>query len=198
MRMILATNNAHKLREFREILSPCGVEIVSLSEMGVTSDPEETGVTFAENAYIKAKAVADKTGMAAIADDSGLAVDALGGAPGIHSARYTGRHDDTDADRRNLLFRNMQGMTERSARFVSAISCVFANGETLEAEGYCEGQISQEERGEGGFGYDSMFIPVGESRTMAEMSADEKNEISHRGKSLRIIAEKMRERDVNK
>lgn len=198
MKMILASNNAHKLREFHEILSPCGIEIVSQRDIGCFIEPEETGETFEENSYIKAEAIMRETGLAAVADDSGLVVDALDGAPGVHSARYTGKHEDTDADRRNLLFKNMENETMRSARFVSAISCVFPNGDTLSAYGTCEGSIAYEEKGENGFGYDCMFIPAGMDITMAEMTAEAKNEISHRGNALEIFVKKLRNYNDNK
>lgn len=193
MTLLLASNNAHKLGEFQEILKDSGVTVRSLREMGVISDPEETGETFEENALIKAKAAMLASGLAAVADDSGLVVDALGGAPGVHSARYTGRDGDTDADRRALLMRNLEGEEHRSARFVSCIACVFPDGREVFARGACEGSIAYEMRGENGFGYDSMFIPEGETRTMAELSPEEKNAISHRGRALRVFAAELKE-----
>lgn len=193
MKLVLASNNPNKLREFREILEPAGIVLLSQREAGCALDPEETGETFEENAFIKAAAVCRATGLPAVADDSGLEVDALDGAPGVRSARYTGRHDDTDEARRRLLLRNLGGNPHRGARFVCAVCCVFPNGDTLRARGVCDGGIAGEERGGGGFGYDALFIPEGETRTMAELSADEKNAVSHRGRALRGFAEKMRE-----
>lgn len=191
MKLILASNNAHKLREFAEILAGTGIEIVSQRDAGCGLDVDETGETFAENAFLKADAVMRYTGLPAVADDSGLAVDALNGEPGVRSARYSGSHGHTDARRRRFLLDKMRGMEQRSARFVSSICCRFPNGDTLRAEGVCEGMIAHEERGENGFGYDSVFIPEGMDKSMAELSADEKNAISHRGRALRKFAEEL-------
>ena len=193
MRLILASNNAHKAREFREILAPLGIEIVTQGEAGCNFEVDETGETFEANAFLKAEAAMKATGEAAVSDDSGLEVDALGGAPGVHSARYTGRHEDSDADRRALLMKNLAGVEQRAARFVSAICCVFPNGDVINARGTCEGRIAEYEKGENGFGYDCMFIPEGEGRTMAELSAEEKNAISHRGAALREFARLLKE-----
>ena len=193
MRLILASNNAHKAREFREILAPLGIDVLTQSEAGCDFEADETGETFEENAYIKAEAAMRATGEAAVSDDSGLEVDALGGEPGVHSARYTGRHEDSDADRRAYLMKKLEGVEHRSARFVSAICCVFPNGDRLDARGTCEGRIATYEKGENGFGYDCMFIPEGETRTMAELSADEKNAISHRGNALREFVRLLKE-----
>lgn len=198
MKLVLASNNMNKLREFREILEPAGICLLSQREAGCALDPEETGQTFEENAFIKAEAVCRATGLPAVADDSGLETDALGGAPGVYSARYTGRHDDTDADRRRLLLQNLGENPNRAARFVCAVCCVFPGGDTLRASGVCEGAIARTEKGSGGFGYDALFIPAGETRTMAELSADEKNAISHRGRALRSFAEKMRDYEHHK
>ena len=185
MRLILASNNAHKAREFREILAPLGIDVLTQSEAGCDFEADETGEAFEENAYIKAEAAMRATGEAAVSDDSGLEVDALGGEPGVHSARYTGRHEDSDADRRAYLMKKLEGVEHRSARFVSAICCVFPNGDVLRARGECPGEIAAYERGENGFGYDAMFIPEGYGLTMAELSPEEKNAISHRGRALR-------------
>ena len=185
MRLILASNNAHKAREFREILAPLGIDVLTQSEAGCNFEADETGETFEENAYIKAEAAMRATGEAAVSDDSGLEVDALGGEPGVRSARYTGRHEDSDADRRAYLMKKLEGVEHRSARFVSAICCVFPNGDVLRARGECPGEIAEYERGENGFGYDAMFIPEGYGLTMAELSPEEKNAISHRGRALR-------------
>lgn len=146
--MILASNNAHKLDEFRTIFAGMGIEIIPQSAAGCDFEVDETGETFEENAYLKAIAVTRATGQAAIADDSGLEVDALGGAPGVHSARYTGRHDDTDAARNELLLHNLGARTDRTARFVSCICCTFPNGDVLRARGTCEGSILFAPRGE--------------------------------------------------
>lgn len=139
--MILASNNAHKLEEFRAIFADMGIEIIPQSAAGCHFEVDETGETFEENAYLKAIAVTRATGQPAVADDSGLMVDALGGAPGVHSARYTGRHEDSDAARYTLLLHNLGDRTDRTARFVSCICCTFPNGDVLRARGTCEGSI---------------------------------------------------------
>lgn len=193
MKLILASNNAHKLREFTEILSPLGIEIVSQSAVGCHFEVEETGTTFEENAYLKAAAVTEATGLPAVADDSGLAVDALNGEPGIYSARYTGRHEDTDKDRNLYLLKKLEGVEHRTARFVSCISCSFPNGDRIDTRGECEGEIMHGESGTNGFGYDPLFRPVGYDCSMGELSADEKNAISHRGKSLMKFYDKLKE-----
>ena len=193
MKLLIASNNAHKIREIKEILGDLFDEILSLREAGVSADPEETGETFEENARIKAEAILQLTGCAALADDSGLEVDALGGAPGVHSARYTGNHEDSDLDRRKFLMKNLEGEEHRTARFVSAICCVFPNGDVLRARGTCEGRIATYMKGENGFGYDAMFIAEGYDITMAEMTHEQKNEISHRGRALREFARVLKE-----
>lgn len=184
MKLVLASDNAHKLKEFRELFRTMDAELLSKAESGFTDEVEETGETFAENAFIKAEAVMRATGLPAIADDSGIAVDALGGEPGVRSARYTGNHADSDRDRYELLLRNLGDHTDRSARFVCALCCVFPNGDTLRAEGICEGSILTAPRGDNGFGYDPIFLPNGFERSMSELTMEEKNAISHRGKAL--------------
>lgn len=184
MKLVLASDNKNKLREFRTLFEGFGVELLSKADVGCMEEVEETGETFAENARIKAEAVMHATGLPAVADDSGLCVDALGGAPGVHSARYTGSHDDSDKDRYELLLRNLGERTDRSARFVCSLCCAFPNGDILTAEGKCEGSILQAPRGENGFGYDPVFQPDGFVCSMAELTMEEKNAISHRGKAL--------------
>ena len=193
MKLILASNNAHKLREFREILTPLGMEIIPQSEAGCHFEVEETGTTFEENAYLKAAAVTKATGLPAVADDSGLEVDALGGAPGIYSARYTGNHEDTDADRLHLVLQNLGNTENRTARFVSCISCTFPNGDRIDTRGTCEGTIQYEPTGNNGFGYDPIFRPDGYACSMAELTPDQKNSISHRGQSLMKFYEELRD-----
>ena len=192
MKMILASNNAHKVREFGEILAESGIELISQKDAGCDFEVDETGDTFEENAFLKADAVMRATGEIAVADDSGLVVDALHGEPGVRSARYTGRHDDTDYNRRVFLLQNLATEEHRTARFVSSICCVFPDGRVLCARGECEGEITRDMRGDNGFGYDCIFLPEGFDRTMGELSADEKNAISHRGRALRAFAEKLR------
>lgn len=187
MKIVLASDNENKLREFRELLAGSGVEILSKTEAGCLLEVEETGATFAENARQKAVAVMRAAAMPALADDSGLCVDALGGAPGVYSARYTGRHGDSDQDRYRLLLKNMEGETDRRARFVCALCCAFPDGTFLEAQGECPGRLLEAPQGENGFGYDPVFLPDGCSESMGALSAEEKNAISHRGRALRAF-----------
>ncbi len=191
-KFVIATNNPHKVIEFKRILEPMGITCVSQKELGIVCDAEETGNTFSENAYIKAKAVYDLCGLPSVADDSGICVDALGGEPGIYSARYGGE-GLTDPDRMYLLLKNMEDKEDRSAHFTSAICCVMNDGAVIEAEGYIYGQLTKEPRGERGFGYDPIFLPDGYEQTTAEMESDAKNAISHRGNALRIFADKLKE-----
>ena len=192
MKFVLASHNKGKLAEMQAILGELGVEVVMPADVGVDIDVEETGTTFAENAGLKAQAIMQASGLPAIADDSGLEVDALDGAPGVHSARYTGRHDDTDAARNELLLHNLGDRTDRTARFVSCICCTFPNGDVLRARGTCEGSILSAPRGENGFGYDPLFLPDGYDCSMAELRPEEKNAISHRGNALKILKEELR------
>ena len=192
MKLILASNNAHKLEELRAILSSLGMEVVSQKEIGLDLEPEETGTTFEENARIKARAVMQATGLPAIADDSGLCVDALNGAPGVYSARYGGEGLD-DTGRYRLLLENMRGQSPRTARFVSVITCCFPNGDILTARGECEGTIAFAPMGEGGFGYDPVFFLPRLKKTFAQLTADEKNAISHRGRALEAFRVKLEE-----
>ncbi|MGI6498924.1 MAG: XTP/dITP diphosphatase [Oscillospiraceae bacterium] len=190
MKLVLASQNPKKLGEMQDILSHLGVEVVLQSALDVYVDVEETGKTFGENAEMKARAVMEATGLPAIGDDSGLAVDALGGKPGIYSARYGGP-GLSDAERYRLLLQNMQGEKDRACRFVCAIACCFPDGRVLTAEGTCEGAVGTEPRGEGGFGYDPVFYLPEQGRTMAELTPYEKHQISHRGKALRQFAQQM-------
>lgn len=187
MRFLVATHNAKKLRELSRILEPLGIEAVTDRELGQPlTEVEETGTTFEENAYLKAASACRETGLPAIADDSGLAVDALDGAPGVYSARYAGENA-TDAERIAKLLRELDGVPaeKRTAQFVSVVCCVFPDGRTLSVRGECPGRIGFAPRGEGGFGYDPVF-EVGD-RTYAELSAEEKDAISHRGNALRKL-----------
>lgn len=182
MKIILATNNKNKLREFREILSPMGYDVISQAEAGADIEADETGTTFEENACIKAKAIYDLLHVPVIADDSGLEVDHLNGAPGVYSARYA-----EPGHRCERVLRELEGVPddERTARFRCAICFIDEQGNAQFVSGACEGRIGHEKRGENGFGYDPIFL-VGE-RTLAEMSADEKNAISHRGNAIREL-----------
>ena len=190
MKLVLASKNAHKLVEMRDILSQLGVEVVLESDAGVDVDVEETGTTFEENAFLKAHAVMEASGLPAIADDSGLCVDALNGAPGVYSARYGGPGLD-DAGRYKLLLENMRGQLDRRCKFVSAICCCFPNGDKVEARGECAGTLAYAPKGEDGFGYDPVFFVPGLKKTFAELSPEEKNAISHRGNALKAFREKL-------
>ncbi|MDD4715233.1 MAG: RdgB/HAM1 family non-canonical purine NTP pyrophosphatase [Oscillospiraceae bacterium] len=191
MKLVLASQNQRKIREMREILSGLSVDMLLPSEAGVHIETEETGSTFAENALLKASAVMRASGKPAVADDSGLAVDALNGGPGIYTARYGGEGLSDEA-RWKLLLENMRGQTRRTCRFISSIVCCFPNGDTLTAEGVCEGMVAFAPQGTGGFGYDPVFYLPARRKTMAQLSPEEKNQISHRGKALRLFAEKLR------
>ena len=192
MKMVLASKNAHKLVEMKDILSQLGVEVVLESDVGVDVDVEETGTTFEENAYLKAHVVMKASGLPAIADDSGLCVDALNGAPGVYSARYGGEGLD-DTGRYRLLLENMRGQPPRTAKFVSVITCCFPNGDVLSARGECPGTIAFAPMGEGGFGYDPVFFIPSLKKTFAQFSPEEKNAISHRGKALEAFQVKLEE-----
>ena len=196
MRYILASNNNGKLREMKVILAETGAEVVSQREAGADFEAEETGTTFEENALIKARAACQALGEPAIADDSGLCVDALGGAPGVYSARYGGCK--TDPERLALLLKNLGDEKNREAKFVSCIACVFPNGDVLTARGECPGTITAAPRGENGFGYDPVFELPGTGKTMAQLTEEEKNAVSHRGRALKAFQEKLREYDAHK
>ena len=191
MKLVLASKNEKKLREMDEILSSLGIEVISEAQAGVDVEVEETGTTFEENSLLKAKAVMEASGLPAIADDSGLCVDALGGAPGVYSARYGGPELD-DTGRYRLLLENMKGQP-RGARFVSVITCCFPNGDVLTARGECPGTIAFAPMGEGGFGYDPVFFLPKLKKTFAQLTPEEKNAISHRGLALRAFREKLEE-----
>ena len=192
MKFVLASNNKNKLREMGQLLAELDIELVSQREAGCDFSVDENGSTFAENAWLKASAVTEATGLPAVADDSGLMVDARDGAPGLYSARFTGSHDDTDEARVAFLLEKMAGESNRAAKFVSAICCTFPNGDILRSEGECPGKILFKPVGSNGFGYDPVFAPEGFDCSMAEMSAEEKNAISHRGKSMRMFMEELR------
>ena len=190
MRFVLATHNPGKLREMGEILKDFGIEVVSPRDLGLTVDVEETGTTFAENAMLKAKAICKAAGLAAIADDSGLCVDALGGAPGVYSARYGGEGLD-DKGRYMLLLSSLRGAPTRAAHFACAVACAFPNGDTLTAEGRCDGSIAYAPLGEGGFGYDPVFLLPGTGKTFGQLTQEEKSAVSHRGRALKDFAGKL-------
>ena len=190
--IVVATGNAHKLTEIEDILSRVlpDVAFVALGQLGDFEDPEETGTTFLENALIKAEAAVAQTGLTAIADDSGLVVDALDGEPGVYSARYAGVHGDDAANNAKLL-EKLGGVADgaRTARFMSVIALVDASGMVLTGTGACEGVIGHDPRGENGFGYDPLFLPTDTpGKTMAELTPAEKNAISHRFHALQDLA----------
>lgn len=180
-KLVVATGNAHKLREIAEIFTD--FEVVSQKQMGFNEDVEETGVTFADNALIKARAATKALGCIALADDSGLCVDALGGAPGVYSARYCGYHGD-DKKNRDLLLENMKDEQNRKAHFTSAIALVYPDGRELVAEGRTYGNVLYEETGEGGFGYDCIFESNDLKKSFGLATAEEKNRVSHRFRAL--------------
>ena len=184
IRLVVASGNAHKLREIAEIFTD--FDVVSQKEMGFDGDVEETGETFAENALIKARAACEALGCMALADDSGLCVDALGGAPGVYSARYCGHHGN-DAENRAVLLKNLQGVKNRSAHFTSAIALVYPDGRELTAEGHTYGRILEEEIGDGGFGYDCLFYSDDLGKTFGVASSEEKNGVSHRFRALQAM-----------
>lgn len=191
MKFVLASRNPHKLRELAAILAGLGVEVVSESDMGLEVEVEETGTTFAENAFLKASAVMEASGLPAIADDSGICCDALDGAPGVWSARYGGEGLDDDG-RTRLLLNNLMGARTRAAHFACAVCCRFPGGDTLAAEGRCDGTIAYAPQGTGGFGYDPVFFDPELKKTFAQLSPEEKAARSHRGKALRAFAEELR------
>ena len=190
VKLVLASKNEKKLKEMNEILSGLGVEVCSQADAGVDVDVEETGATFEENSLLKAKAVMEASGLPAIADDSGLCVDALSGAPGVYSARYGGDGLD-DTGRYRLLLANMPRGAARTAKFVSVITCCFPNGDVLTARGECPGTIAFAPMGEGGFGYDPVFFLPELKKTFAQLSPEEKNAISHRGRALEAFQAKL-------
>ena len=192
MKLVLASKNKKKLAEMNDILSQLGIEVCSEAEAGVDVEVEETGTTFEENSRLKAEAVMKESGMPAIADDSGLCVDALGGATGVYSARYGGEGLD-DVGRYRLLLENMKGQMPRTAKFVSVITCCFPNGDVLTARGECPGTIAFAHMGGGGFGYDPVFFIPSLKKTFAQLSPEEKNAISHRGKALEAFQVKLEE-----
>lgn len=191
MKLIAATNNQNKLAELQSILSGADIELISLKNAGLDIEIEENGTTFEENAIIKARTVSKLSGMCVIGDDSGLMVDALGGDPGVHSARYAG-DNASDKDRIDKLLYNLKGVEDsgRGAKFVCAIAFCTPKGDYFTVRGECKGKILREAKGEGGFGYDPIFYIEEHNKSFAELSPDEKNEISHRGRALQTLKSK--------
>lgn len=186
MRAVLASKNKKKLKEMQDILSRLGVEVVLQSQVGIDVEVEETGATFEENAVLKARAVCAAAKMPTISDDSGLMVEALDGAPGVYSARYGGPDLD-DTQRWQLLLKAMEGKSNRACQFVSVICCAFPDGRQILARGECPGFLAYAPKGEGGFGYDPVFWLPKLGKTMAELTPEEKHQISHRGNALRAF-----------
>jgi len=195
MKVILASKNKHKLVEISKITEKFGIELVLQSELGVDIDVEETGTTFEENSFLKAEAVMKATGLPALADDSGIAVDALNGEPGVYSARYGFDDSLDDWGRLLLLLKNTEHVPDgqRQAQFVCVITMVTPDGKTIQARGEIHGELLREARGENGFGYDPIFYYPPFGKTTAEMSPEDKNQVSHRGQALRIFYDKMKE-----
>ena len=195
MRAVLASKNAHKLEEISKIVEQFDLQLVLQSELGIDVDVEETGTTFEENSMLKARAVMEKSGLLAIADDSGLMVDALDGAPGIYSARFGDDRCHSDRERYEYLLSLLENVPEeqRTARFVSVITLLYPDGTAVVARGECPGVILRGPRGENGFGYDPVFFVEEDGKTMAEMAPERKNEISHRARALQALAAKLKE-----
>lgn len=198
-KIVFATTNEGKVKEIKEILEGFPVEVVSMKEMNITTDIEENGTTFEENSLIKAREISKLTGLPALADDSGLEVDYLNGEPGIYSARYLGRDTDYNYKNNYIIDRLKEAEDkERSARFICVISLVLPDGREFVKKGVMEGRIGYEIKGENGFGYDPIFYLPEYGKTSAELSSDEKNKISHRGKALRAMKEVIAELDTCK
>ena len=195
MKVVLASKNPHKLVEISKITEKFGFELVLQSELGIDIDVEETGTTFEENSFLKAEAVMKATGLPAVADDSGIAVDALNGEPGIYSARYGFDDSLDDWGRLLLLLKNTEHVPdgERQAKFVCVITMVTPDGQTIQARGEIHGELTREAKGENGFGYDPIFYYPPLGKTTAELSPQEKNEVSHRANALKVFYEKLKE-----
>ena len=195
MKVVLASKNAHKLREISKITEKFGIELVLQSQLGIDMDVEENGSTFEENSYIKAKAVMEATGLPALADDSGIAVDALNGEPGIYSARYGFDDSLDDWGRLLLLLKNTENVPDgsRQAQFVCVITLVMPDGQVIQARGEAHGELLRAPIGEGGFGYDPVFYYPPLGKAFAQLSAEEKNRVSHRAVALELFNEKLKE-----
>lgn len=189
-KLVIATGNAGKLKEMKEMLGDL-FDVIGLKEAGATATAEENGSTFAENALIKAEDIFKQTGENVLADDSGLCVEALDGAPGIYSARYAGENA-TQAQKNALLLKNLQGAENRKAKFVCSVALILKNGRVIQAEGETEGEILQSENGNGGFGYDPLFFSYDLKKSFGNCTDDEKNSVSHRSRALQNLLEKLR------
>lgn len=196
-RLIVATKNQNKMKEIKEILADFPIEIVSMQEAGIDKDIDEHGCTFEENALIKAQEIYKLTGEMCMADDSGLEVDYLDGAPGIYSSRYAGE-GATDTDKNNKLLKLLEGVPfeERTARFVCVIAVIFSDGKSLIVKGKCEGYIGFRMEGNNGFGYDPLFFLPEYDMTIAQLGSDKKNTISHRGNALRLLYKELKKSGI--
>ena len=192
MEIAAATNNSGKAREFAEILGELGISVLTMRDLGIDIEIPETGKTFAENAMIKAKALSALCGLPVLADDSGLCVNALDGAPGLYSARFAGE-GASDIELRAKLKKEMEGVADRSAFFISSVVILFPDGRSITAEGRVYGTVTEEERGSGGFGYDALFYCDEIGKTFAEATPYEKDRISHRGRALKELYKKLKE-----
>jgi XTP/dITP diphosphohydrolase len=190
MKLIIASNNKHKIYEIKTILGGFFEEIISMREAGIEHETVEDGTTFMENAVKKAREMAEISGCASLADDSGITAHALGDAPGVYSARFAGVHGDDEANNA-LLLERLEDKEDKSAHYTCAIALAYPDGKLVTAEGYMHGTITKDRRGDRGFGYDPIFVPDGEARTVAQMTDEEKNAISHRGKALLALVAKL-------
>ena len=190
MKLIIASNNKHKIYEIKKILGDRFSEILSLREAGIEHETVEDGSTFMENALKKAREIAEISGCPALADDSGICAHALDGAPGVYSARFSGVHGN-DIENNKLLLDMLREKEDKSAHYTAAIALVYPDGKEITAEGYMYGTITEDWRGDRGFGYDPIFVPDGDTRTVAELTDEEKNAISHRGNALISLLEKL-------
>ena len=195
MKVVLASKNAHKLAEISKITENFGITLILQSELGLDLDVEENGTTFEENSFIKAKAVMEATGLPALADDSGIAVDALNGEPGIYSARYGFDDRLDDQGRMMLLLKNTEDVPDgsRQAQFVCVITMVTPDGQVIQARGEVHGELLREPVGNGGFGYDPIFYYPPLGKGFAELTAEQKNQVSHRGEALKLFNKKLTE-----
>ncbi len=194
MKLALATNNAHKLQEIRQILGDAFEELLSLKDLNIDIDIEETGDTLEVNSLLKAKTICDLTGLPTLADDTGLMVDALDGAPGVYSARYAGE-EHNDKNNRAYLLEKLEGINDRKAHFATVVTLCYPNGDVISAIGRVDGEILFEEKGEEGFGYDSLFYSYELNKTFAQASADEKNSVSHRSRALNNLLKLLEDKD---
>ena len=198
MKVVLASKNKHKLIEISKITEKFDIELVMESDLGVDIDVEETGTTFEENSFLKANAVMQATGLPALADDSGIAVDALNGEPGVYSARYGFDESLDDWGRLQLLLKNTENVPDgqRQAQFVCVITLVMPDGQTIQARGEVHGELLRAPAGEGGFGYDPIFYYPPYGKTLAEVTPEEKNQVSHRAKALQVFYQKLKEANL--